>query len=187
MFIKERVISLNVSKSYFLNFVLTSLFISFLFFSGLQNQLPDNPLQAFKSDTILKIFPQGWTFFSKSPRDQVTLILNQEGQSAVSWPNNSISNLFGISRDGRSQGIEMGLLSTQIPESNWLECKGDTTTCLSKNLETSHVDNPTPNPTLCGTYYMVNRQPVPWAWADLISKSEMPSKIAKVESTCSKM
>lgn len=177
---------MTISKSYSINLFISVGLVALIFFAGIQNNLPDNPMQAFKSDTIMKAFPQGWTFFSKSPRDQVTLLLGTDGQSAVSWPNNNTKNFFGISRDGRAQGIEMGLLTTQVPDSSWFKCDEDTSACLKQDIKPVSVTNTTPQPTLCGTYYIVNRQPVPWAWADLVKKEEMPSKIAKVESACTK-
>ncbi|AMR88617.1 SdpA family antimicrobial peptide system protein [Bacillus thuringiensis] len=166
--------------------VLTGIFIFLLFLMGSQNSLPKNPISNLKSFTVMKIFPQGWGFFSKPPRDDYTFIIDENGESAVDWPNNTIINAFGINRGGRSQGIEMGLLVAQVQKEKFNKCDEDIDICVKKTHERVKVKNPTPKPILCGDYTLVTRKVVPWAWAGITSPSEMTSEFVKVESICSK-
>lgn len=172
------------NKPYFLTFIFAIALIIMLFFFGLQNVLPTNPLEKTKNLTVMKVFPQGWGFFSKSPRDASTVILNTSLELAPDWPNNSPKNLFGVKRQGRTQGIEMGLIYTQVPQNNWERCEGDLSICVSQTETKVTVTNTTPKPYFCGEYVLVTQQPVPWAWSDLIQLEQLESKFVKVESIC---
>src|SRR5665213_797503 len=57
--------------------------------------------------------PQGWKFFTRSPREDWLLPYRQTAsgwQSASLGPNGRLDAYMGISRAPRAQGIEMGLL-----------------------------------------------------------------------------
>jgi len=165
--------------------LIVSVFMVVLLFVGsLQNALPSNPMDEMKSLTLLKVFPQGWGFFSKSPREESIMILNSSYDLATVWPNNSFENLLGVKRFGRTQGIEMGLLYSQIPENMWTACESDLKNCVAPT-EVITVNNTTPVPSFCGEYIIVKRQVVPWAWSKIMETDEMPLKFAKVVSSCS--
>ncbi|MFF2908245.1 SdpA family antimicrobial peptide system protein [Paenibacillus sp. NPDC057934] len=168
-----------------LTFFLTSMLLVCLFFFSLLNAIPENVMNIKSSKNVfLKIFPQGWSFFSKSPRDEEFLILDTNYQSAVNWPNNSARNLFGINRNGRAQGIEAGVLAYQVKK-KWSTCEENLNKCIKKTEDVVKVNNPSPNPTLCGRYIIVRREPVPWAWANIVSSSDQPSSFVEVEAKCS--
>jgi antimicrobial peptide system protein, SdpA family len=169
----------------FITLISTTVVIFSLFFAGLINAMPHNPLENMKSKTLLKIFPQGWGFFSKSPRDSTVTILNESLESAANWPNNSLKNLFGINRFGRTQGIEMGLIFSQVPNSSWKVCEEDLRGCINQNDEVVTVNNTTPKPSFCGSFILVSREPIPWAWSKIATKDSMPSKYVRVEAICS--
>lgn len=175
-----------MKRSYGITLVISGVIVFLLFFIGSQNTLPKNPFSTLKSFTVMKIFPQGWGFFSKPPRDDYTFILNSQGDLAVNWPNNSATNMFGINRAGRSQGIEMGVLVSQVDKDKFIKCDDDINVCAKKQKHKEKVKNPTPKPVLCGEYTLVTRKVVPWAWADITSPSEMSSEFVKVESVCTK-
>ncbi|WP_310549843.1 SdpA family antimicrobial peptide system protein [Paenibacillus glufosinatiresistens] len=169
-------------------FYFTSLLLALLFVFSLLNATPSNPLDAYKFTILQKIFPQGWGFFSKAPQDEVMKIYNTDLHSATDWPNNSMNNLFGINRKGRTQGIELGLLYTQVAAQPWKSCNEKMGQCLKRDEKSAAVklENITPKPNLCGDYFIVSQKPVPWAWADLIQPEDMPSKYIKVHVLCTK-
>ncbi len=85
----------------------------FLIFSAsILSALPKNPLTPKKDITIYisQIWPQGWGFFSKSPKEEYLNVYKSNGDPSVQWPNMKLSNLFGINRAGRAQGTEIGLI-----------------------------------------------------------------------------
>lgn len=136
---------------------------------------------------IRQILPQGWGFFSKDPRSEMDNVIEmQSGKQAVTWPNNSVKNIFGIYRYGRSQGIELGLIQSKIPKSSeWNECTNDSFDCLSKIKSNVKIENDTPNASLCGDLGLIKSKPVPWAWSHYQNNNKK-TKVMRVDVTCSK-
>ncbi|MGG0219813.1 SdpA family antimicrobial peptide system protein [Bacillus mycoides] len=135
---------------------------------------------------VSNTIPQGWGFYSKDPREEmINLVDPNTGKTAAKWPNNMPVNMFGLKREGRSQGIEVGLLMEGVKKEQWNSCSKNPTNCLKEIKEPIKINNPTKNATVCGEYGIILQKPVPWAW----SKNKeivMPSKITKVNSICSK-
>ncbi|WP_242227340.1 SdpA family antimicrobial peptide system protein [Bacillus cereus group sp. BfR-BA-01315] len=183
---------MKLSKYSYMTYGITFLAISILwfliFFYGIQNALPANPIKDLPFSKKLNMttwFPQGWGFYSKSPRDSYfSLVDVKSGELAAEWPNNLPKNYFGLKRFGRSQGIESGMISSKVPEISMQNCSEDPKNCLKKSKVLMNIENDTPNPTICGDIGIVNQKPVPWAWSK--RKIDMPSKIARVNVTCSK-
>lgn len=176
------------SVKFGVSFLAISVLWFLIFLYAIQSALPPNPIKDLpfsKKVNIITWFPQGWGFYSKSPRDSYfSLVDVKSGELAATWPNNLPENYFGLKRYGRSQGIESGMISAQVPETSMEECNEDPTKCLKKSKVKIDVKNESPNPTICGDIGIVNQQPVPWAWSK--RKIDMPSKIARVNVTCSK-
>lgn len=158
-----------------------------------QAHLPKNvaalPLQNTTSSPIRTITPQGWAFFTKSPRDAELAPFRKEGgewRDAARTPHAKPSNIFGLDRASRSQGIEMALLLNEAPTTKWADCadSSDVTDCLEKAKTSGTLKNPSPDPTLCGRAAVVQMRPVPWAWRDLMPAAHTPEKAAVWEVTC---
>jgi antimicrobial peptide system SdpA family protein len=164
-------------------------FFSFTLIAGtVIAALPTNPL-SFSPDSTNKIkavYYQGWGFFSKSTRDPMLNAIPLENEESLSWPNNRVKNLFGVSRLGRSQGIEFGSIIAQVQPSEYTECKQNVKDCFDEIEVTKIIENPNKNPRICGLWGVSNTEPVPWAWGKSKNKVVMPSKIAKVKIICSK-
>lgn len=152
--------------------------------------LPTNPLSPnIDEQSLMKtLYPQGWGFFSKNPREEMINVYETKTYSqAVSWPNNSFKNVFGLYRHGRAQGVELGYLIEQIPKSiEWEDCKDGTISCLKKTDTVVTINNKTPKASLCGNLGLSRETLIPWAWSikrgSNISKE---SKVLRVEVTCS--
>jgi len=170
-------------------FLVISFFWMYIFAMSIHYVLPANALPGLPLEHKLKVvtwFPQGWGFFSKNPREPAFKVISlSEGKLAPQWPNNLPSNWFGTRRVGRSQGIEAGLLSTKVPESAKRQCEKKPVECLAEIKDAVKLENPTPNPTLCGELGFVFQEPVPWAWSNNAEGLEMPSTVMKVNITCS--
>lgn len=141
-------------------FILWSIF----FTASIISAMTFNPISdKYINDRFFKILaPQGWGFYSKNPRDSVIYVYDMNTEiSAVKWPNSRADNFFGISRFGRSQGIEAGLIQAALGENNWLACDEKAIDCLKKYNSEVTVINTTPTPTICGDIGIVLQEPLP--------------------------
>lgn len=159
----------------------------FLFYSIIV-ALPNNPLSLDLADkkVIRQVMPQGWGFYSKSPREETLNVYSPYNESSVVvWPNNKIKNAFGIYRYGRSQGIELGLIVYNLPSSvKWEDCDGKGKSCIKDSDVTVSVNNTTPSPTICGDILIARETPIPWAYAKYTHTSK--SQVAKVDVKCTR-
>lgn len=169
--------------------VLVSLLWLLVFLLSIVSSMPVNPVSqlipnpnAFKS-----VFPQGWGFYSKNPRDDQLLVYDLSTQRpTVNWPNNRTENWFGIKRSGRAQGLEVGLIQASIKSDAWTKCEKEPSICLAESQIKVSAINTSPKPTLCNELGLALQQPVPWAWSKRKDNIVMPSKIVRVSVQCSK-
>lgn len=162
-----------------------------LFFYSIHAALPFNPVKLpFQgSIPVRSVMTQGWKFFTRSPREEdirvFELLSDGTSRSASRGSNASPSNLFGIKRDSRAQGIEIGLITSGLRKDQWRECKTKSTECVPEVDEEITVSNTIENPTICGRVMVSLVPPVPWAWSGSKREVTMPSKIAILNVICS--
>ncbi|GAA2878607.1 SdpA family antimicrobial peptide system protein [Streptosporangium fragile] len=153
--------------------------------------LPSNALrlpgQEQLRQSILSVVPQGWAFFTKSPRDPQIGVWRVDASGA--WhdarlgPHSKPANVLGFNRRSRAQGVELGIMQTAA-RNTWTRCdRGDIPACLRTTPTALTLRNPSPDPILCGTVGMSLQEPVPWAWA-ADGSTRMPAKVTRVEITC---
>lgn len=126
---------------------------------------------------------QGWGFFSKNPRDPILNAYSLDTNEELSWPNNRVSNLFGIDRTGRMQGIELGTIIANIPQDKYITCENSSKNCLN-DVEIFTVNNNNPNPSICGLWAIENVEPIPWSWGSYKDSVNMPSDVTKADIIC---
>src|SRR5699024_1858596 len=144
-------------------------------------------IRADDENIVVKGLRQGWGFFSKDTREPMLSAYpsSENNSMELQWPNNTISNLLGLSRSGRAQGIELGSIIKEIPNEGFMECKENYRDCIDNGNEIIDVNNIYDNPTICGEWGVVLLEPVPWAWSDTMDELDMPASVAKVDVTCS--
>jgi antimicrobial peptide system SdpA family protein len=178
-----------VEKKKILLFLAFSVFWGTIFFSSVITGLGATPVSPTKDSQVVlaSILPQGWGFFSKDPRDPIMgLYAADEESSEILWPTMRTDNIFGLYRKGRSQGVEMGGLFTKVKEEEWSECEsGDLNSCKKKAQEVV-LENDTPSPLLCGTYYFTQEETVPWSYFKYSESDSKITQIVKGEVSCSK-
>ncbi len=133
--------------------------------------------------------PQGWAFFSKSPRDPY-IAPYREGTngsftSVSKLPTTRVENLFGISREGRAQGVEVALISGEA--GNWTECSTPVLQeCadMVRDEASTAVTNAVASPTVCGDIVLVQTTPVPWSFRHQTSLREKADKVVKLRVDC---
>lgn len=161
-----------------------------LFAYAVHGAMPYNPIKLpFETEIGARYWiPQGWKFFTKSPHDENMVLFTQGADGA--WKSANLgplalpSNVFGIARAVRAQGVESALILERVTRKAWAYCETDPTICLASLPVAGKVTNLSPRPSLCGTVGMVLQSPVPWAWASSTKKVTMPSSVVKLEVLC---
>lgn len=130
---------------------------------------------------INELSPQGWGFFTKSPREEMTDMYRVENGKAYKclFENAHYTNLFGLSRKARKLGMEVAIIEEEIPDSSWVKTEGianfeipqQTIAIHGKYL---HYFN-------TGEYVLVKRSIIPWAWYNTANPNKVPCKVAKVK------
>jgi antimicrobial peptide system SdpA family protein len=156
------------------------------------SQLPSNALTLPGQDDlrpdIQVIAPQGWAFFTRSPRHPYLLAwrpgATADWQVAMLAPHAEPRNAFGFNRRSRAQPVEMALLGNLAPPERWVDCEdGDIAACLTAAPAVA-VTNPTPEPLLCGPVGLSSQEPLPWAWAEAAGTTRMPAIVLRLEVRC---
>ncbi|MEU1003681.1 SdpA family antimicrobial peptide system protein [Streptomyces tibetensis] len=157
-----------------------------------QVQLPKNvitlPGQKAARHTVANMAPQGWAFFTKSPRDPEMVPYQRtpgKWKPLSLTPHSSPRNAFGLDRESRAQGVEIALLLSAAQKKDWRECTSSRQSCLRDfGPPVRRIANRSPEPTLCGTVGLLQEKPTPWAWRDLVPESHSPEQVMVLEVTC---
>ncbi|WP_175973918.1 SdpA family antimicrobial peptide system protein [Corynebacterium sp. Marseille-Q2823] len=140
--------------------------------------------------TITRVFPQGWGFFTRSSQEPIVTPWNSEGESLSQLPTARISNAFGLNREGRAQGVEMGTLQSQIAEQGWVPCPDQASIpeCLgfsARNAHVSHkIDSFTREPSLCGEVTLLQTEPVDYMYRKYFETNVKPTQFVKLSISC---
>ena len=164
---------------------------AFVIFNSAISSLPFNPLTKSKVESMRYsvILPQGWAFFTRSPReDQYYAYKMTDGVlNPILYTNSSYKNAFGFSRGVRVRGVEMGGLMEQLKDKSWIECPdGILGECIAKSdsIKTIPVNNKAQHPTFCGEVWLERKPIVPWAWSKAETPVNMPSEFIKIQISC---
>lgn len=146
-------------------------------------------LAASRTD-IAQVLPQGWAFFTKSQRDPMVdfyTIEDGEPKRQMLLPSSRWENAFGASRRGRSEGVEVALLSHAVTPSEWRQCaSSQLRACLLEHQggPAKSITNATPAARLCGAGFLVETEPVAWSYRNLTEDTVRANSVAVVEVTC---
>lgn len=183
----------SASKRLGLTLIALGLFWACAFVSIVYPQLPPNatstPLADQMRMLMLQVAPQGWAFFTRSPREPRVLAW---GKGSAGWtpvtqgPHSEARNAFGFNRASRAQGVETGVLLEQVPNEAWRDCPdGNVGVCLARLTPRIKTRNPGPTTTLCGEVTLVQQEPLPWAWFDPDAETTpMPAQVLPLDVTC---
>lgn len=164
---------------------------SLLAFYAVDASLPSNVVHLpFESVVNARtLVPQGWGFFTRSPREPdlspyVLDTASGEWTDVSDAPHSEARNVFGLRRASKAQRVELALVRSGVPKEAWSDCDGEPFDCLDRAQTLGPVTNGSPHPTICGTVGLVSQEPVPWAWARSGRDVVMPSRVARVEVEC---
>lgn len=140
---------------------------------------------------VQQVMPQGWGFFTRNPREPKSYTYGKpDGREWRAVETEKISSarwLFGISRAGRVQRIEIDRLSEGLSKDAWISCGAvEHVTCLNSLSTEKAVTlvNSMPHPEICGTVGFVAEDTMPWAWRSDADKLRMPVKGVLAEVEC---
>lgn len=136
------------------------------------------------------IFPQGWGFFTRSAQEPLVTPWAHDGSSLSLLPTARASNLFGLNRSGRVQGVEIGALEQQIKEKQWTACPANSTPqhCVKFAVNDSnkplHIISFTKQPSLCGQIVLLETKPVDYMYRKFVDERVNAIKFANVTIEC---
>jgi antimicrobial peptide system SdpA family protein len=136
--------------------------------------------------TVRTFVPQGWAFFTKSPRSPEPTVYGYDPDG--SWrtlsfgPQATPGNLMGLDRLGRSQGTELAIILNRLPAKAWSNCDQQPVDCLSGLQPRYTVVNYSTHRSICGDVGVSVQEVLPWAWRNL--PAVMPSKVARMTVAC---
>ncbi len=136
--------------------------------------------------------PQGWGFFTKSPREEQIVIYKYDDNinryKLISQRHTSPQNLFGINRRASKifQEFNMSIenYKYKIPYLDTVFNYQNTYHIENFNFKKILVKNPVQDPILCGNYVIVYQKTIPWAWSRKIKSSKYPCKFLKIKFEC---
>jgi antimicrobial peptide system SdpA family protein len=176
-----------------LTFIAVILFWGFIAFNSAVSALPYNPFTGSKMRAIRYsvILPQGWAFFTRSPREEQYYAYQMEGGhlKPMIYPNSSYQNAFGFSRGVRVRGVELGGLIEQLKNREWQKCPdGVLSECISMtdSLPAMKAFNSAHYPSYCGEIWLERKPLVPWAWSRVEKPVNMPSEFIKINVSCNR-
>lgn len=161
---------------------------------GLIAQFPTNSFVSRGNEPWQMFFftfvPQNWAFFTKDPQSENLFVYSAERNysSLLKTPQNKRENLWGVSRDQRAQGPEVARLAAEIPNSAWVKCDSDETSCLDSALDQERPQATIPNTalesSLCGKMIFGLGVPTPWSYRNLVEDKNRLTRASYVEVVC---
>ncbi|MBT9607823.1 SdpA family antimicrobial peptide system protein [Microbacterium sp.] len=119
--------------------------------------------------------PQGWAFFTKSPRGPVASPYRSEDGEwtpADRGPNAQFRWAFGLNRESRLTEFDVQTALAEVDDSWWQDCprQSDDAQCLTDAVPRA-VASVGHDLRLCGEVGIVRREPVPWAYREFVDRS----------------
>lgn len=126
---------------------------------------------------VQQVAPQGWAFFTKSPRGQMHFPYRGDGSDdwigASRGPNAQLRWAFGLNRESRLTEFDVQTVLEQVDDDWWRDCSRSESDsqCLG-DAPTHRVSATGHDLRLCGEIGLVRREPVPWAYRDYLDRTD---------------
>ncbi len=131
---------------------------------------------------VNSLFPEGWSFFTRSPREEAADLYKIEGEKIkkVNFCNADPKNFFGLSRKSRRIGMEISLLASDIPNSAW-KLVPDLSAEIVKDIPSSNKQYNGSSVIKQGRYIVSVFKPIPWLWSKHVKKLHRKLKVTVVD------
>ena len=146
----------------------------------------DSPLRppATQRLHVLGVAPQFWGYFAAPLEDRFELFRLRDGAWVkADFPLSSPRNLFGLRRGPVIHGSELRNLLSTAPL-QWEEASVREGELPEVAATAVPVRNLARHPQLCGDVLILERTPVPWAWASWHRAVSMPTKYSRMDVQC---
>jgi antimicrobial peptide system SdpA family protein len=180
----EKKINIDLSLFFLVIFFWLSFFYSILISSF---RVIPSPISEYQKNLISFFFPEGWGFFTKSPREDELLEIFKIEKSKlipVTISNTCPENLMGFSKKSRYIGAELGKVSFFIGKENWILIKGwsvnDKLPSQKFKLAIPHLISSQLLYFPKGEYLVVKHTTIPWAWATRNQENFHSYKIKRI-------
>jgi antimicrobial peptide system SdpA family protein len=134
------------------------------------------------SAAVEAFMPEGWSFFTRSPREEMADLYSVEGDTVYRFTstNGAPSNFFGLSRKSRKVGMDLSFLAESIPDSAW-----ETVSMLTASTPFKKIFKCKPNRRITsiprGRYIIAAYKPIPWAWRNTYSASQRNYRVILID------
>ncbi|MGO4875593.1 SdpA family antimicrobial peptide system protein [Pedobacter psychrotolerans] len=161
------------------------LLILTVFFSS----LPSNPMNLAlkRPKAFLALVPEGWAFFTRSPREAQILIYACQGNklTLLEHRHSSYRNLLGLNRRVTKLFGELQFIKRQIKDYQYADTKFNYQSGKIQGVpgHVVEVKNQMDYPILMGQYVVVYQKAIPWSWYRSNENIDMPAKIIKLNIT----
>ena len=133
---------------------------------------------------LLAVAPQFWGYFASPLQDRMELFrLRGSTWVKADFPLGSPRNLFGLGRGPVGHSTELRSLLRDAPL-EWSEATVPAGEVPEAATPGAPVRNLAQHPQLCGDVLVLERTPVPWAWAGSHRAVSMPVKYARLDVQC---
>ncbi|RKR05125.1 antimicrobial peptide system SdpA family protein [Flavobacterium sp. 90] len=163
--------------------IITSFWAVLVFFILFSNN-PSYPILSHNTKKAFSyLFPQGWGFFTKDPKEVTIDVYQMEKKNMklVTINNFSSQNLFGLSREARYIGYELGKLEQYIPKKayvNKLGFVGKTYPGISTVVKIPFIPK---FYSLDKEYVIFQYKIVPFSWINKNQEQYKPYLVAKIK------
>lgn len=157
--------------------------------SSVPNLAVDQTGKGLLEKYVKTTLPQGWGFFTKSGKDPIIVpygISGNQTHSISTSPVGQPKYAFGLSRTGRAQGIELGLLLKYL-DNTWKPCDSrNSDKCLERadREPTQTIQNISPHPSVCGEVIFLETEPVPFHFRNLVEYDRVGIRYAVAHVEC---
>ncbi|MGQ0830919.1 MAG: SdpA family antimicrobial peptide system protein [Microthrixaceae bacterium] len=147
----------------------------------------DLPLEAH----VRRYLPQGWAFFTRSPRAENIIALTRDANAAWEYGPRTQAGpgaLGGWRRTQRVRSAEVQALASMVPAKDWVPCTQSVTTC-GAGLRSRRVEYPldiaVSDRKLCGKVLLAQTEIQPWVyWSRYGRAFDRSSAVTMVEVQC---
>lgn len=118
---------------------------------------------------LRQLLPEGWSFFTLSPRTSQLRAATYDPNSRRFVPTahhpSTVAPIPSASRLRRLRSIELGILTATYGPDDWTVCRIEPADCAKKLQSRPHTLSNRESP-LCGRVLIQRATPRPWAWSE---------------------
>jgi antimicrobial peptide system SdpA family protein len=143
----------------------------------LLNTVRENPISikhGISNKAVSILFPQGWSFFTKDPREASLCLYDlKKNRSKINFKNTQSKNLFGLIKSDRLTYYKIFGNITHIPVNHFFSQPENIETLDISCLNTYSINNTGYHK---GTYLAEIKELQPWIWYSTLDNVKMPAR-----------